>query len=289
MSLTKTDFNFSGVDHLIELSLMEDIGPGDITTDLIIAQDHIVDAFWVAKSSGVISGLFVAEKVFRKLDNNIMWKPLVNEGEFVEKGNVILEFSGQYRALLTGERTALNFAQRMSGISTMAHEYAKVLERTSCRILDTRKTLPAHRMLDKYAVKVGGGENHRIGLFDMVMIKDNHIQVAGGIKNAIEAVRKNLSNDILIEVETTNIDEVKEALENKANIIMLDNMNTQQMKDAVEFINKRAITEASGSMSIERLKETAMAGVDYISVGALTHSVKAFDISQKIKNQAKNE
>jgi len=218
-----------------------------------------------------------------------MWKPLVNEGEFVEKGNVILEFRGQYRALLTGERTALNFAQRMSGISTMAHEYAKVLERTSCRILDTRKTLPAHRMLDKYAVKVGGGENHRIGLFDMVMIKDNHIQVAGGIKNAIEAVRKNLSNDILIEVETTNIDEVKEALENKANIIMLDNMNTQQMKDAVEFINKRAITEASGSMSIERLKETAMAGVDYISVGALTHSVKAFDISQKIKNQAKNE
>ena len=237
----------------------------------------------VAKAGGVIAGLEVAEMVFRRFDPDLVWKPLVSDGDKVSRGDVIVWFSANYRALLTGERIALNFLQRMSGIATSASEYVAVLKGFHTKILDTRKTLPGFRLCDKYAVKAGGASNHRIGLYDMVMIKDNHIAIAGGIARAVEAIRPNIAPGIEIEVETTNLEEVREALDAGAGIIMLDNMDNETMSRAVTLINGRAKTEASGNMTPERLLEVARTGVDFISVGALTHSVKALDISQRIK------
>jgi len=196
----------------------------------------------------------------------------------------MVEFEGTYRALLTGERTALNFLQRMSGIATMSAKYADAVKDFKAVILDTRKTLPGFRMLDKYAVKTGGASNHRIGLYDMAMIKDNHIEVAGGITKAVNAVRSNIKPGIQIEVETTTLAQVQEAIDAGADIIMLDNMNTETMKKGVELIAGRAKVEASGNMTLERLREVAATGVDFISIGALTHSVSALDISQRLED-----
>jgi len=269
---------------LIELALREDVGDGDITTDNIIPAESRRKAKMVAKADGVVAGLPIAEMVFRSLDPNFAWDVKTPEGTRVKKGDVMVEFEGTYRALLTGERTALNFLQRLSGIATMSAKYADAVKDFKTVILDTRKTLPGFRMLDKYAVKTGGASNHRIGLYDMAMIKDNHIEVAGGITKAVEAVRSKIKPEILIEVETTTLAQVQEALDAKADIIMLDNMDTATMKKGVELIAGRAKVEASGNMTLERLREVAATGVDYISIGALTHSVSALDISQRLED-----
>jgi nicotinate-nucleotide pyrophosphorylase (carboxylating) len=269
---------------LINLAMTEDVADGDITTDNLIPASSRRKAKMVAKADGVIAGLEVAEMVFRKLDNQLVWNIKTDDGCKVKKGDIIVEFEGTYRALLTGERTALNFLQRMSGIATMADKYAGAVKNFKTEILDTRKTLPGFRLLDKYAVKAGGASNHRIGLYDMVMIKDNHIEVAGGITQAVNGIRPRIAANIKIEVETTSLDQVKEAIEAGADIIMLDNMDNATMKKAVELIAGQAKVEASGNMTLERLREVAATGVDYISIGALTHSVQALDISQRLED-----
>ncbi len=267
---------------LFELAYAEDIGSGDITTNNIIQPAERKTAVFVAKENGVVAGLPVAEMVFRELDETLEWNVKKQEGEKVQKGEILVEFKASYRALLTGERIALNFVQRLSGIASATRVFVNEVKDFQVQILDTRKTLPGYRLLDKYAVKTGGATNHRMGLHDMVMIKDNHIQVAGGIKPAVAAVKLKIPVSIKIEVETTTLDEVKQALEAGADIIMLDNMTTEMMAEAVKLIDKKAKTEASGNMSIERLREVAATGVDFISIGSLTHSVKALDISQRI-------
>lgn len=267
---------------LFDLAYAEDIGDGDITTNNLIPPEQKSTAILVVKEEGVIAGLPVAEMVFRKFDKDLEWKIKIHDGSKVFPGDTLVEFKGNYRALLSGERKALNFLQRLSGIATYANRCMKEIEGHKVEILDTRKTLPGYRHLDKYAVRMGGASNHRFGLYDMVMIKNNHIQVAGGIKKAVEAIRKNVPKSIKIEVETGNLAQVQEALEAQVDIIMLDNMSSKMMREAVLLINKRAKIEASGNMTIKRIRKVAATGVDYISIGALTHSVKALDISQRI-------
>jgi nicotinate-nucleotide pyrophosphorylase (carboxylating) len=267
---------------LFELAYAEDIGDGDITTNNLVPPDSNKTAVLVAKEEGVIAGIPVAEMVFKKFDPNIDWKVILPDGSKVQPGDVIVEFTGNYRALLTGERKALNFLQRLSGIATYANKCMKEIEGHKVDILDTRKTLPGYRHLDKYAVRMGGASNHRFGLYDMVMIKDNHIQVAGGIIKAVEAIRSKVPKSIKIEVETSNLEQVREALEADVDIIMLDNMSSKMMREAVVLINKKSKIEASGNMTLKRIRKVAATGVDYISIGALTHSVKALDISQRI-------
>ncbi|MFV0290212.1 MAG: carboxylating nicotinate-nucleotide diphosphorylase [Mangrovibacterium sp.] len=270
-------------EHLLDLAFEEDLKAGDITTNNLIAQSEVRKAFWRAKEDGVVVGLPIAEMAFRRLDSDLQWTPLVHDGDSVKKGDILVQFSASYRAILSAERIALNFVQRLSGIATETQKYVKEVAHTSTQILDTRKTLPAYRLLDKYAVKMGGGTNHRIGLYDMVMIKDNHIDIAGGITQAVQEIRAKVPNDIKIEVETTNIIDVEEAVLAGADIIMLDNMSNEQMAEAVRYIAGRAKTEASGNMNLQRLSDVAATGVDFISVGALTHSVMALDISQRIE------
>ncbi len=267
---------------LFDLAFAEDIGDGDITTNNLVPPDSHKTAILVAKKEGVIAGLPVAEMVFRKFDNTINWDVKIPDGNQVKPGDILVEFEGNYRALLTGERKALNFLQRLSGIATFASKCMKEVEGHDVEILDTRKTLPGYRHLDKYAVRMGGGSNHRFGLYDMVMIKDNHIKVAGGIKEAVDAIRTKIPKSIKIEVETTNLQQVQEALDADVDIIMLDNMSSKMMKEAVTLIDRRAKIEASGNMTLKRIRKVASTGVNYISIGALTHSVKALDISQQI-------
>lgn len=267
---------------LFDLAYAEDIGDGDITTNNLVPPDSNKKAVLVAKEEGVIAGLPVAEMVFKKFDPNIEWKELISDGSKVKAGDIIAEFTGNYRALLTGERKALNFLQRLSGIATYANKCMHEIEGHKVEILDTRKTLPGYRHLDKYAVRMGGASNHRFGLYDMVMIKDNHIQVAGGIGKAVKAIRSKVPKSIKIEVETSTLEQVQEALDAEVDIIMLDNMSAKMMKEAVELIGKRAKIEASGNMTLKRIRKVAATGVNYISIGALTHSVKALDISQRI-------
>lgn len=269
---------------LFELAYAEDIGDGDITTNNLVPPDTNKTAILVAKEEGVVAGLPVAEMVFKKFDKNIEWKVLQPDGSKVKQGDVIVEFKGNYRALLTGERKALNFLQRLSGIATYANKCMNEIKGHNVEILDTRKTLPGYRYLDKYAVRMGGASNHRFGLYDMVMIKDNHIQVAGSIKQAVQAIRAKIPKSIKIEVETTNLEQVQEALQSDVDIIMLDNMSSKLMKEAVDLINGRAKIEASGNMTLKRIRKVAATGVNYISIGALTHSVKALDITMRIIN-----
>lgn len=280
----KSGLNIELIKQVVDYALKEDIGNGDITTNSLIPFDLQAKATMITKSAGVIAGLEVAEYVFRTLNPDVLWKTFVNDGDKVAKGTLIVEISGSYRALLTGERLALNFLQRISGIATMTANFVDALKGYPTKILDTRKTVPGLRLLDKYAVKMGGGTNHRIGLYDMVLIKDNHIKVAGGITKAVAQIKKSVSKDIKIEVETTTISEVKEALLAGADIIMLDNMSNNTMAESVKIIGGRAKVEASGNMTIERLKEVAATGVDFISIGALTHSVMALDISMNIES-----
>ena len=267
---------------LFDLAYAEDIGDGDITTNNLVPPDSSKTAILVAKEKGIIAGLPVAEMVFKKFDENIEWNEKIPDGSEVKPGDVLVEFKGNYRALLTGERKALNFLQRLSGIASYAGKCMKEVEGHNVEILDTRKTLPGYRHLDKYAVRMGGASNHRFGLYDMVMIKDNHIQVAGGIKEAVNAIRSKIPKSIKIEVETATLDQVQQALDADVDIIMLDNMSSKMMKEAVQIINGRAKIEASGNMTLKRIRKVAATGVNYISIGALTHSVKALDISQRI-------
>ena len=272
------------INQLIDLAIEEDIATGDVTTNSIIPAHSRAIAEMKMKADGIVSGLEIARRVYERFEKDIVWEPLVKDGDAVKKGDIILRIEASYRCLLLGERLSLNILQRMSGIATETAKYVKELNGTRTQLLDTRKTAPGLRILDKMAVKDGGATNHRMGLYDMAMIKDNHIKVAGGITQAVQAVRANIPAHIKIEVETTNLDEVREALAAKADIIMLDNMNNAEMAEAVKIINGQAKTEASGNMNIPRLKEVAATGVDFISVGALTHSVTALDISMNIKN-----
>lgn len=271
------------IDKLIDLALEEDINTGDITTESIIPESSQAVATMTAKADGIISGLDVIRKVFERFQKDIVWEPYFKNGDRVSKGDVILKIEASYPTLLRGERLSLNIFQRMCGIATETAKYVREVEGTKTRILDTRKTAPGLRVLDKMAVKDGGATNHRMGLYDMAMIKDNHIKMAGSIAKAVEQVRSKIDPSIKVEVETTNLDEVRQAIESGADIIMLDNMSNEMMAQAVAMIGDKALTEASGNMSIPRLAGVAATGVDFISVGALTHSVKAMDISMNIK------
>jgi nicotinate-nucleotide pyrophosphorylase (carboxylating) len=267
---------------LFDLAYAEDIGDGDITTNNLLPPGENKTAIMVAKEEGIIAGLPIAKMVFSKFDPNLIWNEKKPDGSKVVPGDIIVEFKGNYRTLLTAEREALNFLQHLSGIATYANLCVQEVKGLDVEILDTRKTLPGYRYLDKYAVRMGGASNHRLGLYDMVMIKDNHIQVAGGIKPAVEAIRRKIPKSIKIEVETANLEQVQQAIDAKVDIIMLDNMSSAMMIEAVALIDKRAKIEASGNMTLKRIRKVASTGVDYISIGALTHSVKALDISQRI-------
>lgn len=274
------------INKLLDLGIEEDINTGDITTESIIPASMNGVATMTAKQDGVISGLDIVKMVYDRFQSDVVFTPYFKDGDTVKKGDVILKIEATYPTLLRGERLSLNIFQRMCGIATETAKYVKELEGTHTELLDTRKTAPGLRILDKMAVKHGGGTNHRMGLYDMAMIKDNHIKMAGGIAKAVEQVRARIAEGIKIEVETTNIDEVHQAIAAGADIIMLDNMDNSTMAEAVKIINaanKGIKTEASGNMSIPRLKEVAATGVDYISVGALTHTVKGMDISMNIQ------
>jgi len=274
------------ITKLLDLGIEEDINTGDITTESIIPESMNAVATMTAKQEGVISGLEIVKMVYDRFQSDVVFTPYFKDGDQVKKGDVILKIEATYPTLLRGERLSLNLFQRMCGIATETAKYVKELKGTSTELLDTRKTAPGLRVLDKLAVKHGGGTNHRMGLYDMAMIKDNHIKMAGGITKAVEQVRARIAEGIKIEVETTNLDEVKEAIAAGADIIMLDNMGNEAMAVAVATIkaaDKGIKTEASGNMSIPRLIEVAATGVDYISVGALTHTVKAMDISMNIQ------
>lgn len=272
--------NWLVVDKIIEDALKEDSIYCDITTSAIVSPTSKCTVDLISKEEGIIAGLPVFQRVFSILgDVDIQFS--VTDGDRVEAGQTIGNIKGSTNNILTGERIALNLLQRMSGIATITNKAVESVKGTNTKILDTRKTTPNLRILEKYAVVVGGGHNHRFSLSDGVLIKDNHIDAAGGIKEAVNKVRSNVSFVRKIEVEVENLDEVKEALEARADIIMLDNMGTETMADAVKLINNKSITEASGNMSLDNIREVAETGVDYISLGMLTHSVKALDISMK--------
>lgn len=271
------------IDHLIINALKEDMPLGDITTDNLIDAATVTKASLIAKQTGIIAGLDVAERVFKLLDKEISFKRKIEDGVQVQKGDIIAEIEGNARVLLKGERTALNLLQRLSGIATKTREFVDKVAGLPVKIVDTRKTTPGLRYLEKYAVKVGGGSNHRFCLSDGVLIKDNHIAAAGGISKAITLARNSIPHTIKIEVEVESLEQVQEALDSKADIIMLDNMGLEKMQEAIKLINKRAIVEASGNVNLNTVYDIACTGVDIISVGSLTHSVSAFDISMRIK------
>ncbi len=270
-------------DDLIQLALKEDIGPGDITTDNLVAPETRGKGTIVAKQDLVVAGLQVAEKVFKALEPQIGFDPLFRDGDRIPAGSTVVRIDGTLGALLKGERTALNFLQRLSGIATQAHTFVTEVAGTAVKLVDTRKTTPGWRVLEKYAVRMGGAHNHRMGLYDGVLIKDNHIAVSGGIANAVKKVRQQISHLVKVEVETATFEEVKEALAAGADVIMLDNMDLGQIRQAVRLIDKKALVEASGNVTRGRLNDLAQTGVDLISIGALTHSAVAVDLSMNIK------
>jgi len=266
----------------IKAALDEDIGAGDVTTDSTIPETLLLDGTLTAKESGVIAGLEVARQVFKMIDSRVVFNSKIEDGTQVTKGTPIANISGPGRAILKGERTALNFLQRMSGIATLTNRFVDAVKGTKAVILDTRKTAPGLRLVDKWAVKSGGGQNHRIGLFDMVMIKDNHISAGGGITRAVELVRAKRNSSVKIEVEVKNLNELEEAISLKVDRILLDNMPPEIMQNAVKITDRRIPLEASGNVSLHNAAEIAATGVDFISIGVLTHSVKALDVSMLI-------
>lgn len=278
--------NNSRLTHLIEEAILEDVGMGDVTTDSIISSDMLGHGEIRVKESGVIAGLEIAEMVFHFIDPELMFKKISEDGSFIESGTIVAVVDGSFASILKVERIVLNIMQRMSGIATVTNKFVDTVRGTNTKITDTRKTVPGLRILDKLAVQIGGGVNHRFGLDDMVLIKDNHIAAAGGISAAIEKCQAYLQQKkfkVKIEVETKNLAEVTEALTHKSiDRIMLDNFSPGEMKKAVELINHSVEVEASGNVSLDNVRAIAETGVDFISVGALTHSPKALDISLKV-------
>ena len=276
--------NFLVVDKIIKDALVEDIPQEDISTNSIISEDSISTIDLICKEEGIIAGLQVFQRVFHIL-GDVEVTFLKKDGDNVYPKDIIAKLKGNTRKILQGERVALNLLQRMSGVATLTNKYVKEIEHTNAKLLDTRKTTPNLKILQKYAVKVGGGHNHRFNLSDGVMLKDNHIAAAGGIKNAVKLCRENSSFVRKIEVETETLDMVHEAIQAKADIIMLDNMTLDVAKEAVKIIGENAIIEFSGNVCLENIKSIAEIGVDFISVGALTHSAKILDLSMKnLKN-----
>ena len=272
----------SYIDNIINTALSEDINYIDVTTDNLIPDSHKSSAYLVAKDSGVLCGIDIAMRVFELIGGGVEYGIKIKDGTEVKKGDVIAEMSGSTKTLLKGERTALNLLQHMSGIATETNKCVKLVEGTNASVADTRKTLPGLRALQKYAVTVGGGKNHRYNLSDGAMLKDNHLDAYGGITGAVTALRKKAGHMLKIEVEVRNLDELREALDCGCEVIMLDNMNNEEMKQAVQITAGRAKLEASGNITLENIRAAAETGVDIISLGALTHSVKCFDISMRI-------
>lgn len=270
------------VDDLIKSALKEDINYIDITTDNLIPQEQEGEARFLAKAEGVLCGIDVALRVFTLIQPDFQYEVFIKDGEYVKKGDIIATVKGKTRTILKGERTALNLLQHMSGIATMTNKIVKIVEGTNASIADTRKTLPGLRPIQKYAVTVGGGKNHRYNLSDAAMLKDNHVDAGGGITGAVKKLRSKLGHMAKVELEVRNLDELREALSVDVDVIMLDNMDNETMKKAVEITNGKALLEASGGITEETIRGVAETGVDIISIGALTHSVKAFDISLKI-------
>lgn len=271
------------VDDIIKTALLEDINYIDVSADNLIPEELKSSAYYVAKDSGIVCGIEIAKRVFELVGGGVDFRILKKDGCEVQKGDIIAEMEGSTLTLLKGERTALNILQHMSGIATATNKCVKLVEGTNASVTDTRKTLPGLRALQKYAVTVGGGKNHRFNLSDAAMLKDNHIDAFGGITPAVRALREKIGHTVKIEVEVRTLDELKEALENHVEIIMLDNMSCDTMREAVEITAKKALLEASGNVTEKNIREVAETGVDIISLGALTHSVKCFDISMKIK------
>ncbi len=271
--------NLRSIDTLIELALQEDIGIGDITTEATVPPSQNGIGTLIAKSDGVLAGLPVAERTFEKLDSNLTFSAFVNDGDVIQTGRPIVEVRGNAKSILIAERTALNFLQRLSGVATLTSQFVKAVADYDVQIVDTRKTTPGWRAIQKYAVRVGGGHNHRSGLYDGVLIKDNHIVAAGGITQAVQRAREAAPHTAKIEVEVETIEQVNEALKAKANILLLDNMSLEMMKQVGQQVGDLAVTEASGGITLDRVKAVAATGVDYISVGALTHSAMPLDIS----------
>ena len=275
-------FDHPAVDRLIRLALEEDIGRGDATTRATIPSSQAARGKITAKADVVLAGLPIIALVLAQTDKTAGVRLLGQEGRQVPVGTVVAEVWGQAAGLLTAERTLLNLLQHLSGVATLTRKFVEAVAGTQCTIIDTRKTLPGLRLLDKYAVVQGGGRNHRLGLDDGVLIKDNHIAVCGGVGAAVRQARSQASTWLRIEVECTTVAEVEEALDAQADIILLDNMTTGQMNEAVQLIHGRALVEASGNMSLERVREVAETGVDFISVGVLTHSTPAADLSMSV-------
>jgi nicotinate-nucleotide pyrophosphorylase (carboxylating) len=285
MTCKKPSYNPRDADQIIKNALREDIGKGDITTASIIPAQHLSSAVLTAKEGFIIAGLPFAERTFYLVDRGVTFKALKREGSRVKKGEMIASVRGRTKSILMAERVMLNIVQRMSGIATLTDNFVRCVQGLKARIVDTRKTAPGLRFLDKYAVRAGGGENHRFGLYDAILIKDNHIEAAGGISRAVTLARTKSGKGYRVEVETGTLAEVRAALLSGADIIMLDNMPLERMRKALKLIRKESdavIVEASGNVSLQNVRAIAKTGVDMISVGALTHSVRAADISLRI-------
>ena len=279
--------NFMKIDpnviKLINLALREDIGDGDITSNSLFSPQTQGRAILLAKESFIVSGLSVAAQIFYQLDPTCQIQLMAKEGARIEKDSILAQIRGSLLALLAGERTALNFLCHLSGIATLTRRYVDALEGTQCKLLDTRKTTPGYRVLEKNAVLAGGGNNHRMGLFDSILIKDNHISAYGSITNAVKTARKNAPKNAIVEVECENLDQVNKAISAGAQMLLLDNMSCPMMAQAVSMTSGNVLTEASGGIHIDNIRQVAQTGVDYVSVGAITHSAPAIDISLELK------
>jgi len=268
--------------EIVSLALGEDLGSGDLTTRLLFPKAVKAEAAIRVKQEAILAGLPVAEAVFRKLDPKLKFEPLAQDGDRIEPGTIVVRVKGDGRSLLKGERVALNFLQHLSGIATLTGRFAEAVQGTPVKILDTRKTTPGLRALEKYAVRMGGGRNHRMDLSDGILIKDNHLALAGDLGSAVQQARQKAPRGFKVEVETTNLQEIKAALSARADIILLDNMTIPQLKEAVLLIDGQALTEVSGGVHLNNVREIAATGVDFISIGALTHSAPAVDINMDI-------
>lgn len=267
------------IDSVIAAALKEDLPRGDITSESVIPEESRSEAIILAKEEGVLAGLDVARRVFAKIDGDLEFRKMKEDGQRFSAGEKLAAIRGSSISILKGERTALNFLQRMSGIASTTWRFVQALEGTKTKILDTRKTTPGLRILEKYAVKMGGGKNHRHNLSEMVMIKDNHLKLVGSISEAVQRAKERVEPGIKVEVEATTLDEVKEAVRSGADMVMLDNMSVQKMREVVEWVKRKVPLEVSGKVSLDRIREIAALGVDFISVGSLTHSYRSVDIS----------